>query len=486
MAADNPIRSILVVDNNPALVAFLEEILTNENYHVRTASTGTQALRLIEEHIPDLAIIDRIMPEIDGDELCRILRSDAHTRSIFLVMLSAIAAEDPERPAGMLVDAYLAKLPFRELKAAMLEIISDFAAGNLSKYADRVIGIDTLNRREITAELLESRKHLEAFFETTPNGVVELNPEHIIIRANSLAAQMLGVEDGRLVSRDFLSIFAGVVSERTLRTFISSAGTDQRRLGETEPVMMNDRALTLTARPVHSRLGPSVLVMIEDVSRLQASHLETQQLLEENQRLLREVQHRIKNNLSTISSMLYLAASRTESAEAREVLSASESKVRTVLRVHETLNATGQYEHVEFTGFLRTLCSDTQSLYSSSRHHISSRIPDERILLPAGTASPLGLMVNELITNACKHAIPVDHEAVAEAHVQLDRPSETQLRIQVSDNGPGLPGGTLENTSMGLGLQILAAQAEQIGAQLHAHSSDAGTRFEILLPYQGN
>ncbi|MFP4644020.1 MAG: sensor histidine kinase [Spirochaetales bacterium] len=482
MDTTNPIRTILLVDNSPAIVSFLEAVLSERGYEVRTAATGMQALRSMREVVPDLAIVDRIMPEIDGDELCRLIRSDARTQSMFVIMLSAVATEDPAPPMISSVDAYLAKTRFGELKQTVLKVISDFEAGKTDEYANRVVGVEPLYRREITTELLESKRHLETLLETTPDGVLELNEEHIVVRANERAGQLLGMKKATLVSSDFRSILSGAVSDSALGDFLAGAGFEYRSIGNDKPIAVNDRFLELTARSLQVPQRPAVLVLIHDVTQLHTSHTQVQTLLEENQQLLREVQHRIKNNLSTISSMLHLAIGRTESEEARQALSASESQVRTVQRVHETLNVTGQYRSVDISGFLRTLCGDTQSLYSSSGNRLSFRIPDEQILFPVGTVLPLGLMVNELIANAFKHASPTEKDKATEVYVQLDRPSAEQVRVEVSDNGPGLPGGTFENTDKGLGLQIVAAQAEQIGATLSAHSEATGTRFEILLP----
>ena len=486
MASKAPIHTILIVDNNPALVAYLGEFLTGRGYQVLTASTGLKALNLIRKRVPDLAIVDRIMPELDGDELCRLIRSDERSRSMFLIMLSAIAVEDPIPPAGMLVDAYLAKAPLRELRNTIPRVISDLEAGNTAKYTDSVVGVDSLYRREITVELLESKRHLEAFLETTPNGVIELNAEHIIVRANERARELLGATDSQLLSRDFHSLLAGVVPEQTLNTFTSRDAAEYRRIGEDNPVTLNDRFLIFTSRIVKTPLSPSLLVIIEDVSHLHSSYQRVQQLLEEKQQLLREVQHRIKNNLASISSMLNLAAGRAESDEAREALQASDTQVKTVLRLHETLNSGGEYRNVEITGFLRSLCGETQSLYPSHHYHLSCQIPDEQIVVPVGTALPLGLMVNELITNAFKHSSVAERETTAEVEVQMDRPDDSHVRIQVSDNGPGLPGGSLETTTKGLGLQIVAAQAEQLDAQLSAYNDETGTCFEILIAEPDN
>ncbi len=478
------IRTILVVDNNSALTSFFNDVLTNHGYSVRIASTGMEALASVREDVPDLAIVDRVMPEMDGDELCRLLRSDERTRSMFLVVVSAIAVEDPAPPEGCRLDAYLAKAPFGELKDTILEVIADLAAGNAQKYAGRLLGADSLHERQITSELLESKRHLEAFLEATPNGVIELNRDNIVVRANRRAKELVGIDDGPLVSRDLTSVLSAAVPPERLREVLNGAETEFRSLGMDGPISLNGRYLVLSIRAIESPQSPATLVLVRDVTELHESRLQVERLLDEKQQLLREVQHRVKNSLTLISSLLGLAAGRTESTEAREALAESNSRVRSVLRMHETLNQAGHYQTIDVIEFLRVLCSDAQSLYPSSDCRLTCRFPAEAIGLPVRTALPLGLMLNELVTNAFKYAVPEDSEERTEISVQLEHDGDS-LCIQVSDNGPGLPEGTPGGPHDGLGLQIVAAQAEQIGATFTADTEKSGAVLLIRLPVPG-
>lgn len=470
------INNILVVDNNPVTTTFIREVLEQAGYSVRTEASGTAALAAVEREKPDLAFIDRVMPQIDGDELCRVLRSRNDTKEIPLVILSAIAAEDADTPVHQYVNAYLAKAPFPQLKRTLLKVVADLEQDRDSEYRDRIIGHEQLHEREITTELLDSRKHLHAFIAASPNGVLELDGEGRIIFANLQAHRFFDLPENRLVTRHFSRLFESPNIRATLDSAITHAIEEPQRLGDDGSIQVGERTLLVSLSPVYREHPVSIMALLQDITALHESQQKIQALLEEKELLLREVQHRVKNNLNSISGMLQLAAAATSSPDAQKALSESDTRVRSVMRIYDTLVETGEHRDIDLSAFLRKLCHEMTLLFVDDRIRTFCNVDDEEIRVPVGTAIPIGLIVNELVTNASKYAFVGQDEG--KVTISFGRDGNGGLLLSVSDDGVGLPEDVAYGSKAGLGLQLVHAQAQQVNAEMTI-DRESGTTFTL-------
>ncbi|MFW6388032.1 MAG: sensor histidine kinase [bacterium] len=472
------IHKILVVDNSPVMTTFMGEVLEQAGYSVRIANTGTAALAAVEEEKPDLALIDRVMPQIDGDNVCRILHTRPDTRDIPLIMISGIAAEESGTPVREYISAYLAKTPLPQLKSTLLQVISDLEQGKDSEYRGRIIGNEQLQEREITTELLESTRQLHSFIAASPNGVLEIDGDGSIVFANPQAHTIFDLSGIQLVARQFTRLFDSTELRSRLERAIASLGAEPQRLGDDGSIQVGDRKLLISFSRVHRGPPVSIMVLLQDITALYESRRETQSLLEEKELLLREVQHRVKNNLNSISGMLQLAAAASSSPEAQKALSESEARVRSVMRIYDTLAGTGEHRNIDLTAFLRKLCDEMGLLFADNRIRTVCNVADEAVRVPVTTAIPIGLILNELVTNASKYAF-VGRET-GTVTISFERDGKGGFSLSVSDDGVGLPEDTTSRSREGFGLQLVRAQAQQIGAEITIDRS-AGTAFLIDL-----
>ncbi len=473
-----PISTVLVADNNPVLRSFMVEILEPAGYTVMTAESGVAALEVVKEWVPDVFFVDRVMPEIDGDELCRILRAKPETKNAFLVVLSAIAVEDPKVPVLDLVDACLAKTPFAELRQSVLKVLEDLSAGRTQQYRGRVVGADNLFKREVTAELLEANRHLAAFFQASPNGVLELNANGVIVLANANARRLLGGINGELVSHPFTAVLQSEDLRERVTAALAQVSERAQNLGEYGEVEINGRRVMITLVSIDSARLSSVLVLLQDITELYESRRRAETLLKEKETLLREVQHRVKNNLTTISGLLQLQAGSGVSNEVSEALGEAEGRVRSVLKIYDILFATGDYRAVDLCAFLRELCRGLASLYRPPKGRVQCDIGHETITVPVETAIPVGLIVNELVTNAYKYAF--EGRGGGTVTVSLFREHDGVITLRVADDGRGLPDAVYNGSEQGFGLELVQAEVDQINACLRVERN-SGTVFTIRL-----
>ena len=218
------------------------------------------------------------------------------------------------------------------------------------------------------------------------------------------------------------------------------------------------------------------------LSREAALLREKSELMQRQDLLTLEFEHRLLNSLQIIVSLLSLQ-SRTASPEAAAQLTAAAHRISSFGRVHLGLHLLDHKEGVEFKQYLRNLCSDLSGLFFDG--NTARRIVVEGIAtdIPTTLAIPLGLIVNELITNSAKYA-------PGNITVRLDTTSKGDHSVSVLDDGPGLPSGFRPARSKGLGMRILASLVKQIGGKLQitAGENDRGVCFTVMFcsPRLGN
>ncbi len=212
--------------------------------------------------------------------------------------------------------------------------------------------------------------------------------------------------------------------------------------------------------------------------RLQEKGRELMSSLEEKETLLREIHHRVKNNLQIISSLLRLQHADVEDLRLAEILTESQNRIKSMALIHETLYTSGTFSAIFLPDYLPGLARSVFQSYSlySRRVSLQCRVAD--IHLGVDIAVSLGLIVNELVTNALKHAFR-DRES-GELELSVERESPQRFRIRVCDNGIGFPADRLEQAET-LGFNLVRALTSQIGGNLTVRS-DKGSEFLISFP----
>jgi len=198
--------------------------------------------------------------------------------------------------------------------------------------------------------------------------------------------------------------------------------------------------------------------------------------LDEKVILLKEIHHRVKNNLQVMSSLLNLQAGSTADPEARERLRESQGRIRIMALIHEKLYESRDLAGADAVDYLRKLVSSAFYAYDGDSDRIRAHVDGDPIQLDADTALPLGLLVNELVTNAMKHAFPGGRPGTIE--IELRRNGAGTLQLRVADDGIGMPADLERGGS--LGLQLVDALVGQLDGSL-AITRVGGTRVDITL-----
>jgi two-component sensor histidine kinase len=191
--------------------------------------------------------------------------------------------------------------------------------------------------------------------------------------------------------------------------------------------------------------------------------------------LLREQSHRSRNNFAVAASVLALQARTMSEPTARAALEAAAARIRVIAEAQVHLHPANGKGHVEIDRYLEDLCRSLGDALRDVRP-VAVRVLAQPITLPADRAVPIGLIVNELVTNAFKYAFPTAREGTVT--VRMQQRSPTELSLEVSDNGIGCP----DDAREGLGSNLVRLLVQQLGGTVRREQANPGCRVSVLLP----
>ncbi len=241
-----------------------------------------------------------------------------------------------------------------------------------------------------------------------------------------------------------------------------------------EPIELMIRCRDETIRTVMGSASPlgasyvgSHLIILYDITE-QKRGRQMEKSLREKEALLKEIHHRVKNNLAVVSSLLSLQAKNRDPA-VRALLEESRQRVKSMALVHEKLYQTKNVSAVNFDEYVRTIVGEIISLFQIDPSAIKTEIMVENIQLDLETAIPCGLIINELLTNAFKYAFPKNRTGTIRVHFTRDGEVYT---LKVSDDGVGMPSDFNPESTQTLGLELVHVLAGQLGGDLKLHSHE--------------
>jgi PAS domain S-box-containing protein len=327
----------------------------------------------------------------------------------------------------------------------------------------------------VTAASHACEDRMRLALETSGVYAWEWDPATDAIWRSPNAPEVLGISSDRLAAErsGFRAIYhpddlASV--EAALDTALKTGGAfriEARVLGDDGvPRWIEERGRVLPDSNGH---GVRVVGVTADIAERRA-------LLVQSQTLLREVHHRVKNNLQVVSSLLSLQA-RAVGPQLLAHFQDSIARVRAMGRVHDQLYSSGNLVEIEFLTYLRMLVADLSNTYGAAAR-IRTQLDVPTIAFDLDTATPLGLLLSEVISNAYKHGFPEDRRG--EIVVSLTE-TEDRVTVHVRDNGIGLPAGGAGPRAGSIGMTLIEALAQQLNAT-YRYEGEGGTVFAVEFP----
>ncbi len=334
-------------------------------------------------------------------------------------------------------------------------------------------------KRELSRISSESEGKYRMLFEYSGYGVVILSPEGRIQDVNRTILKFLNLTEEELVGK---SIFELPYCDQSQREFMRRL-LDQHKKCKmsivnevTCEVKGNSYTLEFTSASVMAgeRLC-CIAVLIRDVTRRKQYDQRLRQALRENRILLKELHHRIKNNLQVIYSLLSLQERFTRSKKVAEILRGVKSRIKTIGFLHEKLYSRGTFlDRVRSREYLSGILQNITGVFFEKARKVELNTEFEDLEIPLKKAVPLGLIVNEAVSNSLKHAFPSGKGKIT---VRFGRKGKN-LSLTVEDDGVGLPEKLRKNPGRNLGLRLMKILSQQLGGDLKIEV-DGGTRITV-------
>lgn len=218
---------------------------------------------------------------------------------------------------------------------------------------------------------------------------------------------------------------------------------------------------------------------VQDITEVKLINEELLRSLNEKEMMLKEIHHRVKNNLQVVSSLLRLQSNKITDVSAIEYFKQSEQRVKSMALIHQQLYRTKDLAKIDFGEYLKELCTYLMFAYGVSYQKVSLQIDCDEVYFGIDTALPCGLIVNELVTNSIKHAFPGSRCGVVK--VELHKIIGGVNQLSVGDSGIGYKL-DFKNANT-LGLELVSTLTEQLGGEINIYCRE-GTKIEIVFPDQ--
>ncbi|NEO69339.1 histidine kinase dimerization/phosphoacceptor domain -containing protein [Moorena sp. SIO3H5] len=343
----------------------------------------------------------------------------------------------------------------------------------------------TADLRTVNEQLRKSEEQFRLIFELSPMGMAITSTDDSVLQVNQAFCDTVGYTANELGQKKVKDII--YPDDLTINL------TPNQELwpGRTSHFQMENRLLSKDGRVIHVLTKKAVLVrdaqgkprkflyQIVDITERKQAENQVRASLTEKEVLLKEIHHRVKNNLQIISSLLRLQSRKVEDPQALSLFKDSQHRVQSMALIHQQLYQSPNLAQINFGKYIQTLTNNLFRSYGINRHKIGLNIEVTTAPLTIDIAIPCGLIINELVSNSLKYAFP-EHQ-YGKIEISLSSDQQDQLILTVSDNGIGLPENLDFQATKSLGLSIVRNLTAQLGGNIILDCSQ-GTRLKINFP----
>ncbi|MBB6480942.1 histidine kinase dimerization/phosphoacceptor domain -containing protein [Spirochaeta isovalerica] len=472
---EDPLK-ILIVDNHPLFLESIGGLLTSPRFDVRKAEGGLEAIDIMDTFKPQIFFIDLIMPYINGDKLSRYIRAQEEFADSFIVILSGIASESEQIDIPSHADAFIAKGPLKLMAGHILDVIDQFSKKKRRSHPENCLGLNEISPRHITKELLFSVKHLEVLLANMREGILEVSGDNRIVYINPAAAEILGTGEFTMLSHNLYDAFTEEEA-KFIRSLMDDFDSGKAVSDMVIPV--NGHFVRTSIHRISDSSVEAKIIFLNDVTTFKEKEAGLKKALGEKEMLIREVHHRVKNNLNIISGLISLQSSMIADDTAREIMMEIQPRLQSISLVHDKLYKNEDLSNIDLSLYMEELASLLLGMMSGSDFSIDLEVRIPPLSLETDKTVSLGLICAELITNAVKYGFYRDNSEPNLLTISLEENGDGLKRLSVGNNGHPFPENIDIRKGNKLGFQVINLLVDQLNGKIELNRKER-TVFTII------
>jgi len=342
------------------------------------------------------------------------------------------------------------------------------------------IDVDITQNKMAEIALRNSEERYRQLITLAQEGILTVNGDFQVTFANPYLVSMLGYSREEIMNKPLFD-FIDDLSKDGLTGLIKNS--EMIETPEYVILIAKDGARIYASAKVSqisdgNSNGSTLILMADLTDRIKRQEVLNASLVEKDV-LLKEIHHRVKNNLQIISSLVNLQSEKIMDADDVNALSETQARIRTMALIHEKMYRSIDLSNINLAEYISNLTKALFSIYNTNRSRIRLNLKlDTSIQIDMDTAVPCGLIINELVSNCLKHAFPGERQG--EVTIELTR-NENKVFVRVSDNGIGFPPGLDYKNTETLGMQLVYTLIDQLEGTINLHSGN-GTTFIMEFP----
>ncbi|NWJ48383.1 MAG: PAS domain S-box protein [Chloroflexi bacterium] len=349
--------------------------------------------------------------------------------------------------------------------------------------------LDAIRRHEVDALVMEDPNGTyeiftikgadfpyRLFVEQMSQGAVTLNLSGIILYCNQRFAELMELPIEQIIG-SYLQQFVAIEDKPFLEGALEKGSIANFRYEMNLSTVTGKQApFDLAFSPMQVDVLPVICLVATDLTAQKQAESQIRANLVEKETLLKELHHRVKNNLQVVYSLLKLQAANIKDPEIADLFIETQNRVQSMALVHQKLYQAESFSRVDMENYIQSLITNLHHSLSFDPKKVFLDVKIEGVLLNMDTAIPCGLIINELLYNAFKHAFPDNRNGIVK--IELSRDATAMFCLRISDDGVGLPENLDPHNTETLGMQLVAMLTRQLDGTLEL-LKEHGTTFII-------